>query len=376
MMKEKKVYMGYGPDTKEGFIHADIRTFDNVDIVCKAWELSEQIQEVDHIYSRHMLEYLTNFEADRALRDWLKVLKIDGKIEILVPDMDFHAKQWLEAEWNEDTLKDKFSDTQQSFTAIWGKQENCDPWSKEYDTSYKNIIKSGYNKKRILFLLSRIGYENIEIENNKDTLIVIATKPLGGGERQDATKLENIRLDHRKRYEFASQYITKKDAMVTDGACGVAYGSYILSQNENIKKVQAIDISKEAINHGKKYFSNGKIEYFLSNLEEDDIPTQSPDYFISFETIEHLPNPEKYIEKISKNIKDDGVFIGSTPNEDIMPYTKYFAYHTRHFTVDDLKEILNKYGFNNIQFFQQKREEPSDILEINDGQYIIFVAKK
>ena len=83
-MKEKNIYIGCGPDTREGFIHVDIRDLDNVDIVCNAWELSKHIQDVDHIYSRHMLEHLTNFEADRTLRDWLKSLKTNGKIEIIL----------------------------------------------------------------------------------------------------------------------------------------------------------------------------------------------------------------------------------------------------------------------------------------------------
>ncbi len=74
-MKEKNVYMGCGPDIREGFIHADIRKMPHVDIVCVAWELSNHVKDLNHIYSRHMLEHLTNFEADRTLRDWLKSLK-------------------------------------------------------------------------------------------------------------------------------------------------------------------------------------------------------------------------------------------------------------------------------------------------------------
>jgi hypothetical protein len=60
-----------------------------------------------------------------------------------------------------------------------------------------------------------------------------------------------------------------------------------------------------------------------------------------------------------------------------MPFIQQnFLYHTRHFIVDDLKKILKKYGFKKIEFFQQKREAPSSIKNIHDGQYIIFVAKK
>ena len=59
-----------------------------------------------------------------------------------------------------------------------------------------------------------------------------------------------------------------------------------------------------------------------------------------------------------------------------MPFIQQnFLFHTRHFTVVQIDEILKKYGFNNIQYFQQKRKEPSEIENIDDGQYIIFVAK-
>lgn len=379
MNKEKNIYMGCGLDIREGFIHCDIRKFDHVDIVCKAWELSNYMMEVDHIYSRHMLEHLTNYEADRALRDWFKALKTDGSIRIIVPDMDFHCRQWLDAEWNEDTLKESMSNAKHSFAGLWGWQAECDPWSKDYNTTYWDVHKSGYNEKRIKLLLGRIGFVDIktEIKNNWH-LVATASKPKYSGERQVGTTLDEIRKDHLNRYLFASKYITKSNAIVIDGACGVGYGSYVLAQNPNTQFVQSLDISNDALTHAKQYFNNEKIEFKIKNLENETLDDlQKADYFISFETIEHLPTPEKYIEKISKAIKDDGVFIGSTPNETIMPFIQQnFLFHTRHFTVVQIDEILKKYGFNNIQYFQQKRKEPSEIENIDDGQYIIFVAKK
>ncbi|RIZ72125.1 MAG: class I SAM-dependent methyltransferase, partial [Methylococcales bacterium] len=42
-------------------------------------------------------------------------------------------------------------------------------------------------------------------------------------------------------------------------------------------------------------------------------PSDSFDVIVSFETIEHLPNPEKYLSAVSKMLKADGAFIVSTP---------------------------------------------------------------
>ncbi|MDY0321741.1 MAG: methyltransferase domain-containing protein [Arcobacteraceae bacterium] len=378
MQREQSVYIGCGNDIQDGFIHVNIRKLDHVDIVCDAWSVSKHLQDINHIYSRHMLEHLTNFEADRALRDWYKALAVGGTIRIIVPNMDFHCKQWLEAEWNEETLRNKHSDAQHSFAGFWGWQAECDPWSDDYNTTYWDVHKSGYSEKRIKLLLKRIGFVNIktEIKNNWH-LVAEATKPNYSGERQVGTNLDEIRKDHLNRYIFASQFITKTNAIVNDGACGVGYGSYILAQNSNVLKVNSLDISQEALSHAKQYFNNDKIEHKICDLENGEISTELCDYFISFETIEHLNDANKLINKISKSLLPNGVFIGSTPNETVMPYSKErFPYHTKHFSIDELKGLLNANGFYDIEFFQQKREEPSEIEEIENGHYIIFVAKK
>lgn len=379
MDNKKNIYVGCGTNIKEGFLHADNKAFEHLDFKCNAWELSSYIMEVDSIYSENLLQYLTNYEADRTLRDWFKILKTNGSIELIVSNMDYYCNLWLNAKWDEESLKNSLSDAKSSFSGIWGTQTQCDPWQKDYNTIYESVQKSGYNKERLELLLERIGFVNVEVTiQDEKELLVNAEKPKYSGERQVGITLDEIRKDHLNRYIFASKYITKPNAILTDAACGVGYGSYVLAQNINTKTVQSLDISNDALNHAKQYFNDKKIDFKIKNLEDESLEDlQKADYFISFETIEHLPTPEKYIEKISKAIKDDGLFIGSTPNETIMPFIQQnFLFHTRHFTVEQIDEILKKYGFNNVQYFQQKREEPSEIEEISDGHYIIFVASK
>jgi len=176
-MKEKNLYIGCGPDIREGFLHSDIRKMEHIDYVCNAWDISKQIQDINHIYSRHMLEHLTVDEAMLTLKDWFKALKNGGTIRLIVPDLDFHCKQWLEAEWDDDTVSDKWSDATHSLASIYGWQKECDPTKDDYNTSYWDVHKSGYNKKRMLFLLKKIGFINIDIEvKNKWHLVANAQK--------------------------------------------------------------------------------------------------------------------------------------------------------------------------------------------------------
>jgi len=58
-----------------------------------AWELPLQSQTVEEIYSRHFFEHLTPSEADRTLIEWRRVLKLDGKIRMIIPNLLYHCKQ-------------------------------------------------------------------------------------------------------------------------------------------------------------------------------------------------------------------------------------------------------------------------------------------
>ena len=100
-IKDAKVYVGCGPDRKEGYVGCDIRKLDSVNVICKSWELSNHFEKVREIYSRHMLEHLTFKEVDATLKDWHKCLEVGGGIHLVVPFLDFHIEQWNKAEWNE-----------------------------------------------------------------------------------------------------------------------------------------------------------------------------------------------------------------------------------------------------------------------------------
>lgn len=344
---------------------------------CKPWKLSKKFYDINNIQVKFVLEYMTNMEADRALADWLKVLKTGGKITLMLSDADFYMKKWLDSKWTEDTLRDDSSEAKSAFIGLFGSQKNCDPIAKEYNNDYLYVKKSAYNKSRIKLLLKRRDYKKIHIKKENGNLIVCAEKVVNNSERQTAKTLNDIRLDHRKRYEFARDYIKKENSTIIDAACGVGYGSFIMSKNNNIKKIYTLDISEAALKHAQTYFSNDKSIYKKFNLDKDNFNFGKVDYFISFETIEHLQFYEKFINKIYLTLKNGGTFIGSVPNENVMPYNPInFLYHVRHFKNSEIFALLEKYGFKEIKLYGQIREKPSNIVKDVEANYTIFICKK
>lgn len=174
------LYVGCGWDYKEGYVGCDIRELPTVSIVCKAWEVSNHCTDVKEIYSRHMLEHLTLPQVEATLLDWKDVLEAGGIINIIVPNVDYHIKQWKRAVWNEETWKQKWSDARHAFAGFWGWQTDCDieTLEKSGEDAYWDVHKCGFNEEFFNFLLSRLGFSDIEFEIVDDFhLVAHARKP-------------------------------------------------------------------------------------------------------------------------------------------------------------------------------------------------------
>jgi 2-polyprenyl-3-methyl-5-hydroxy-6-metoxy-1,4-benzoquinol methylase len=178
--------------------------------------------------------------------------------------------------------------------------------------------------------------------------------------------------EHTIRYLFASQFTTSKS--VLDAACGSGYGSAILSKS-GATKVVGIDNSSEAIEYCEKNYKKENLEFKKDNCEKITLDTTF-DVVVSFETIEHLKNQDNFLTEVKRVLKDDGIFIVSTPNTDTYPSDNPF--HYKEFTESEFKLFLGKY-FSNITIFYQYYpssmaiSKPADIM--NDLKINFFNAQ-
>lgn len=162
----------------------------------------------------------------------------------------------------------------------------------------------------------------------------------------------NAYLEHSERYNFAAQYVEGK--IVLDLACGVGYGSKILSDSKP-SKIFGCDISSESIKYANEHYANNNIKFETMNATNLQFPDSFFDCIISFETIEHVPEYKKVLNEFHRVLKNDGLLIISTPNKDVTSKGRdkpINPFHFKEFTVNEFSDLLNNL-FTNVNLFSQ-----------------------
>ena len=158
--------------------------------------------------------------------------------------------------------------------------------------------------------------------------------------------------EHVHRYVFASNFC--KGKIVLDVACGVGYGSYYLMKN-GAKRVIGVDISKDAITYAKAHYTDSKIEFIVGDATKLPFSDNFFDAIVSFETIEHLKEYEKYQVECKRILKKGGIFVCSSPNKRMSsPHgTSSNPYHVQEFCLEEFYEMMNE-NFKDVELYAQK----------------------
>lgn len=356
----------------------DVVDYKKITSTVKPWQVHHRFSDIDVVVSSNELQMQTTMEADSSVISYFKSLKIGGEFHVIVPDLDYFAKIWLDADWTEKKLRDINSRARQGFAGVFGTQRGGNPLIDGYDSEHSDCHRSGYNKRRLEFLLNRVGFVDVNV--TADTTGILngyGKKTMQRGERQISQNLDNIRKDHLNRYTFAADILKKTSPQtVLDLACGIGYGSSILHQALNVK-VTGIDIDQGSIDYARKYYADGDVEFICQNAQNLMMESESFDAIVSFETIEHVTFDQELISTFYTLLKPQGVFICSTPNEDVQPFNlNDFPYHIKHYKNSELIDILKKSGFNNIELFAQTDPVNGEVVSGQNGCFTIAVASK
>ena len=93
--------IGCGRQHLSGFVNMDIEQ--PYDVKLDATQgLPYQDQTVDGVYSEHFFEHLTQTEGLAFLRECRRVLKLDGRIRVAMPDLDEEVRRYVSTDWRGD----------------------------------------------------------------------------------------------------------------------------------------------------------------------------------------------------------------------------------------------------------------------------------
>jgi 2-polyprenyl-3-methyl-5-hydroxy-6-metoxy-1,4-benzoquinol methylase len=155
------------------------------------------------------------------------------------------------------------------------------------------------------------------------------------------------------RYEFALKKISKKSD-VLDLGCGTGYGTALIGRNH---AVTGMDVDEEAITYAKKHYGE-YAKFTVGDVSKtpkgEALRIQKWDVISSFEVIEHVKNPKRFLENTYALLKPHGILFLSTPNAKTpTPFNSTKSpYHVKEYTQKEFEHML-KSVFPKVEIYGQ-----------------------
>src|SRR5579872_51061 len=130
-----------------------------------------------------------------------------------------------------------------------------------------------------------------------------------------------VLVEHLERYELAASLLLPEDEVV-DAACGSGYGSAHLARY--CRSVRGYDVSADTVAYARTRYPADNLEFHVRDLTAEQLPPC--DVVVSFETLEHLPAFEFFLE--SARAAARRLVVLSTP---IIPTKHFNPYHVHDF---------------------------------------------
>lgn len=136
-----KLNLGSNETRMDGFINVDLIEHPNVDVVADARKLPYEDDSINEIFNSHLIEHFDFFEGFKALKEWYRVLKPEGVLQIECPNFDAICRFMLSATEEQRTHQ---------YVLIWG----C-PWDGFMGHKF------GYTPNQLKWSLEQVGFKNV-----------------------------------------------------------------------------------------------------------------------------------------------------------------------------------------------------------------------
>lgn len=166
------------------------------------------------------------------------------------------------------------------------------------------------------------------------------------------TGLGNIE-EHLLFYQESLKHIDSKH-FVLDIACGSGWGSQLLANKAT--NVVGMDIDSIAVEYAKSNYDAKNLNFYLGSILNIPFLSDTFDVVNSIETFEHVGHDsiDTLINECYRVLKNNGIFILSTPDHEVFPYhpispEQFRGWHMWHYTKKELEDLLCK-KFKSVVF--------------------------
>jgi SAM-dependent methyltransferase len=155
--------------------------------------------------------------------------------------------------------------------------------------------------------------------------------------------------EHVYRYHFASRFVYAR--RVLDVACGEGYGAYALARS-GARSIVGVEIAQDVCRHVRERYN---IDALCADAIRMPFANACFDVVVSFETIEHLREPDAFVRECARVLDANGTLIISTPNRNLYNGTleNPNPFHLAEMTLAEFRLTLGNH-FDNVRLFTQK----------------------
>jgi GT2 family glycosyltransferase/SAM-dependent methyltransferase/glycosyltransferase involved in cell wall biosynthesis len=171
------------------------------------------------------------------------------------------------------------------------------------------------------------------------------------GERMTSDIAGQIAFEHYHRYCLARDLVSGLD--VLDVAAGEGYGSALLAGVA--RSVVGVEIDPDSVRHAQEAYRFRNLRFVQGDAAQMPLPDNCVDVVVSFETLEHLPDQEKFLSEVRRVLRPGGLFLVSTPDRLVYsaPGQPPNPYHVLELTGPEFSELLTRH-FTNHRILAQR----------------------
>jgi SAM-dependent methyltransferase len=131
---------------------------------------------------------------------------------------------------------------------------------------------------------------------------------------------------------------------VLDLGCGEGYGADLLASRA--REVVGVDLAPEAVYHARKTYRRPNLRFRYMDIYRLELGEESFDVVCSLQVIEHLHEPERFMEEARRVLKPGGICVITTPNRLIISpgrETPVNPFHIFEFDLGQFEEFMRRY---------------------------------